>query len=184
MDNLNRVAHHEAAHACCALLLGKSYGCAVYDGGAGGGLAGPGDLSTRAVCTDYTPERLESAFTGDDFQSILNDATVTAAGVVGEAIARGEDMRHVFLRGPDRALVDAGAVTVLGQGASLAVIQAWHGLAIARAHALLAPNWHRVRRIAAALALRGRLSACEVASVFHGASVTDEAALPQTFTMV
>lgn len=176
----DEISVHEAGHCCCALLLGRSYGAAVFgEHGEGGGLASPGDLDTPAKCTDYTPDILDGCFVGNDLADVLTDAAITAGGVVAVAIRTGADRRFVYLRGPDREIVDAGARAVLGDDADLQEIKAFHGLAIARAWRMLARNWFRVEAVAAVLSERGRLSAADVAAAMFPEAVPRDTPSPQ-----
>jgi len=165
VSRLRDVAYHEAGHACVALLLGKSYGCAVFGEAAeGGGAAGSADLSEPTDVSEYAPDKLEGMHRTKDLKTILNDGTVTAAGVVAVGMLKGERRDLVYLSGPDRAVVDEGARAVCGETADLFELRAWHAMAMARAWKLLSSQWPGVERVARELEAKRHLSAVEVAA--------------------
>jgi len=165
VSRLRDVAYHEAGHACVALLLGKSYGCAVFgDAAEGGGLAGPGNLSEPADVSEYATDKIGGMHRVSDMKTILNDGAVTAAGVVAVAILKGERRDLVYLRGPDRQVVDEGARGICGDAADLFELRAWHAMAMARAWKLLSDHWQGVERVARELEAKRHLTAVEVAA--------------------
>jgi hypothetical protein len=171
MTTREQTATHEAGHAVCALLLGKSYGCHLHANG--GGMAGPdsADLATPAKAEDYGTDRLTSAAaygTGGDVRELLDDSTLTAAGCVAVSMARCEPFMQVVSF--DRNMIAANCRAALPE-TEHNIELVWTALAVARATALLRFNMPRVERVAAALAQCGRLSADEVCRLAFPESV-------------
>jgi hypothetical protein len=171
MDRKREVAIHEAGHCCAALLLGRAYGCAIFgEGVESSGLAGTGDLSKPADAADYIPARLGPCYVGQSLAELLDDSTVTAAGCAAVSLASGAHLapRAPKLRvaGCDGASLRAACEAAFEQ-TDYHVLEAWHDLAATRARRLLGPVFHRVLAVAAALESRGRLTATEVAEIYH-----------------
>ena len=166
---LVEVAVHEAGHAVCAHLLDRTdYGAAIHDtAGMVSGLAGPGDISKPPSPENYTTTALDGVWGGDAGRTILDDATITAAGWVGVAIHNGHPF-NIRARGLDRNMLNEMAYALFDQ-ADYYMIEALEYLAITRARFVLSPAWHCVKAVADVLTARRTLTADEVAQIMREA---------------
>lgn len=170
------VAHHEAAHALVAHVLGDTaYGAAIYGhGDETSGLAGRGDHTTPPSCDDYTVTRFDGIYAKLDAQEILNDAAITAAGYTAAAMLAGDTFAtKVNLRSGDRVMVNEMARTLSGEPCHHAVIRAFEQYAIARARSIIGPRWHIVEAIATALVEKRILSAQDIAQIIAANTSAD-----------
>ncbi len=167
----HRISIHEAGHATAALLLGRRWGCAVFDAGDAGGAAGPGDLKESPDLSRYTPPALHGISAGRSLDDLLDDCVVYASGRVAELLDA--DTVHAtaaaVVKGPDSAMIEEAAAVLLGRYPSFAGCQAVRAVAFHSAWHLLANHVPAIRAVSVALHTRRRLSAAEVAEVFAGA---------------
>ena len=160
------VSYHEAGHAVCALLLGKSYGCHLHGAGdATGGMAGPGDNLQPGKLCDYTVENLARSYEGDTLKELVDDATITAGGGAAESLAKCEAM--IYISTADRSLLSAACREAFPE-ADYQVELSFCNLASCRARAMLHTHYDAVERVALALHDKRSLSADEVARIYHG----------------
>jgi hypothetical protein len=166
MTERQRVSIHEASHAVCAHALGKtSYGCAIF--AEGGGCAGSGTLEPAAVA-DYTPQALAPCYDKDSLVELANDAAITAAGAVGESLARFDPV--AIPSHCDRMLLQAGFRAAFPGCDDYEAERAWGALAVARARHALFTAGRAVEAVSDALLEKGVLTAAQVAEFIEGAA--------------
>lgn len=156
-----RVACHEAGHSLAALLLGKGWGCALFE--KGGGIAGMGDLSEPLPA--IPAERAAEAYRAVDLRDVFEDAVLTVAGRVAERLDAGAAFIGPLRIGGDRTLLEAAADRLLNGITDDTCQQAFIELVARSARRLLGPHLASVRAIARELKKRRSLSAADVAEI-------------------
>ena len=166
MTILQQTCLHESAHAVCALLLGKPYGCRIYAPGIG--RAGAGELVESAIEEDYTDiGKLSRSFSQSPLREIMDYATIYAAGFVTVAIVRhGASTKPEFPAYGDRTMISASCWAAFPDACDFHVENAFTDLACARARRLLGPVLRQVMAVAGALLAKKLLSADEVKQIF------------------
>ena len=158
-----RTCIHEAGHACAALLLGRAgIGAAVFDEGGGLATSQP-ETATMPPAADFEPERLDPLYRGDDWPSLLLDATYTAAGAAAVDLLLHPERSETNVAGGDRAMLDSAARAAIGTNCDFFIEMYFNYMMAARARALLKPFLRRVERVAQELDRKSRLSSDEVA---------------------
>ncbi len=162
----NAVATHEAGHCVVALVLGRSYGCALFDSGDVGGLAGG---VTPASFTPPTPEAIIADALSRDRLDAFDQATISAAGLAAEFVAQGLYLTPTRGAGGDSERIEELCRRFMGQDFTARGAGAFGMLAHERATSIIRRHWEGVRAVADALHTRRRLSAAEVALAFAAA---------------
>ena len=163
-----RVACHEAGHAVAALLLGRSLGCTLFDGG--GGACAPTEPPDPGYTPNFrihTPERLHGRWAGRSMESILDDCVIFASGKVGEGIVctHAPGPGFIVATGPDSQMIESAAVEALGRYPSIEGANRWRELATACAWRLIRPHADSIRAIASELQERRSLTADAVSAI-------------------
>jgi len=157
-----QTAIHEAGHACAALLLGvPDIGAVIFD--TGGGLCSmtPEAETAAPDMADYAPERLRLCYLGEALPALMRNAVWTAAGNVAADLATRHSGYRTEVSGGDASMLRAMCRQAF-PGCDDGTEQAFAGLAVARARALLVPNMPRVLAVAQRLWQTTRLSGDDV----------------------
>ena len=175
-----RVAVHEGGHAVAGLLLGRSLGCTLFDGG--GGATTPETPPDPATAPDFkihTPTRLHGRWAGRSMESILDDCVIFASGKVGEGIVctHAPGPGFIVATGPDSQMIESAAVEALDRYPSIEAANAWRQLAVACAWRLIRPHADSIRAIARELLERRSLTAADVAEI-HERTTTQKEPTP------
>jgi ATP-dependent Zn protease len=154
--NLEPVAIHEAGHGVVAYLLLRPLALAIYPNGTG--QAGPA-VKADTLPLVQTRDEMAAPYQGRAVAELLDDAVIIAGGCVAEAIMAYDPVPTV--RRSDRVALDACCRELFPDADHPAVV-AFGALAVARARSLLAVNWPKVERVAAALLEKRYLPAVEI----------------------
>ncbi|MDA0578262.1 MAG: hypothetical protein O3B24_09205, partial [Verrucomicrobia bacterium] len=137
-----------------------------------GGVAGSGKLGAPLDEEKYKLPALTNGYEGGTLKDLLDEATICAAGQVGVDIST-RRREPTVVRSCDRTMMTAACHEAF-EIVSYHIEIAFHDLACARAHRILAPQWFRVMAVARALDERGQLTVFEVMDIAYDAPLVDE----------
>jgi hypothetical protein len=158
-----RLAIHEAGHALAALLLGIENVGAVVFAGVGGLATTKPETEKMPVASDFTREKLDPAYSRDEWPELIRDATFTAAGQVAVDLLLHPERIETSIVGGDGAMLAAAARAACRPLSCPRAEIAFSELAAARARVLLKPVLHRLKGVAGELHRRRMMTAEEIA---------------------
>ena len=161
-------ATHEIGHCAAALLLGVAVpNAALFDNALLGGIATMEDVATITpgevdAQTAKERESLDDVLRRCTWETLLNEATISAAGGAAVDLVYYPEKKETWLGGGDIGVVYAIARAAVPTACDMSVLSAFTIFASSRARALLRPFLDNIQRTAQELAKRGRMTGDEI----------------------